>query len=66
MRRAVSPTSTDTIAVTTPAKGSSRMSGTPAPKWAAMSAPTATSPNCPSETWPAQPVRTVSDRAITP
>ena len=31
-----------------------------------MSAPTATSANWPSETWPAQPVRTVSDRAITP
>ncbi len=30
-----------------------------------MRAPQATSPNCPSETWPAHPVSTVSDRAIT-
>ena len=30
-----------------------------------MIAPTATSPNWPSDTCPAQPVRTVSDRAMT-
>ena len=30
-----------------------------------MTAPTATRPNWPRETWPAHPVSTVSDRAMT-
>ena len=64
-RRAGSPTSTATTAVTAPAKGIRRTSGTLAPRWAAIRAPTATRPNWPSDTWPAQPVSTVRDRAIT-
>ena len=66
MRRAVSPTSTDTTAVAAPARSRSGISGTLAPRCAVMSAPTATNPNWPSDTWPAQPVRTVSDKAMTP
>ena len=40
--------------------------GRPEPTWEAMSAPTATKPNWPSDTWPDHPVSTVSDRAMTP
>ncbi len=58
------PTATATTAVTAPAKGSSRTSGTLPPRWAAITAPTATSPNWPRETCPAHPVSTVSESAI--
>ena len=54
-----------TTAVTAPAKSSRTGSGSELPRWAAMSAPTATSPNWPSDTCPAQPVSTVSERAMT-
>jgi len=49
-----------------PATGRSRTSGIPDPTCEAMSAPTATKPNWPNDTWPDQPVRTVSDRAMMP
>ena len=65
-RNAGNPTRTATTAVTAPANGSNRTSGTLLPRCAAMIAPTATSANCPNDTCPAQPVSTVSDSAITP
>jgi hypothetical protein len=52
-------------AVTAPANGMSRISGTLEPRCDAIRAPQATSPNWPSDTWPAQPVSTVSERAMT-
>ena len=64
-RRAGRPTMMATTAVTAPAKSSRTGRGIELPRWAAMSAPTATRPNCPSDTCPAQPVSTVSDRAMT-
>jgi hypothetical protein len=64
-RSAGRPTTTAITAVTAPANGMRRISGTLAPRWAAIRAPQATSPNCPSDTWPAQPVSTVRDRAMT-
>ena len=56
MRRAVSPTSTDTTAVADAGEGQQQDErDTARPRWAAMSAPTATNPNWPSETWPDPP-----------
>ena len=65
-RSAGSPMSMATTAVTAPPKRQQeRQRHAEFPRWAAMSEPTATRPNWPRDTWPAQPVRTVRDRAMT-
>ena len=65
MRNAGRPTRMATTAVTAPPYSMTTGSGSDVPRCTATSVPTATSPNWPSETWPAQPVSMVSDRATT-